>query len=106
MDRMSSDRARLFVLSAPSGAGKTSLLKALGQIDAVGGGELFIAHDTRIGYLAQDPPSAGQRTLYDDLKSVFRLDNPAKGALLQLKSHCFDGFRHGALPEGANISTL
>ncbi|MDE0339690.1 MAG: ABC-F family ATP-binding cassette domain-containing protein [Caldilineaceae bacterium] len=54
-----------------NGAGKTSLLRALGRFDTTVGGELFIAHGTRIGYLSQDPPPAGNRTLFEDLKSVF-----------------------------------
>ena len=58
-------------LVGPNGAGKTSLLKALGRLDTAVSGELFIAQDTGIGYLAQDPPPAGRCTLYDDLKSVF-----------------------------------
>lgn len=58
-------------LVGPNGAGKTSLLKALGRIDTSVSGELFIAQSMRIGYLAQDPPPAGQSTLYEDLKAVF-----------------------------------
>ena len=58
-------------LVGPNGAGKTSLLKALGRIDTSFSGELFVAQDTRIGYLSQDPPPAGNRTLYEDLKDVF-----------------------------------
>ncbi len=58
-------------LVGPNGAGKTSLLKALGRIDTSFSGELFVAQETRIGYLSQDPPPAGKRTLYEDLKDVF-----------------------------------
>ena len=58
-------------LVGPNGAGKTSLLKALGRIDTSFRGELFVAQETRIGYLSQDPPPAGNRTLYQDLKDVF-----------------------------------
>ena len=58
-------------LVGPNGVGKTSLLKALGRLDTSVTGELFIAQETRIGFLAQDPPPADKRTLYDDLKSVF-----------------------------------
>ena len=58
-------------LVGPNGAGKTSLLKALGRLDTGVSGELFIAQETRIGYLAQDPPAPGKRTLYEDLRSVF-----------------------------------
>ena len=58
-------------LVGPNGAGKTSLLKALGRLDTSFSGEIFVAQDTRIGYLSQDPPPAGNRTLYEDLKDVF-----------------------------------
>ncbi len=58
-------------LVGPNGAGKTSLLKALGRIDTSFSGELFVAQETRIGYLSQDPPPAGNQTLYQDLKDVF-----------------------------------
>ena len=58
-------------LVGPNGAGKTSLLKALGRLDTAVSGELFIAQETRIGFLAQDPPPAEKRTLYQDLRSVF-----------------------------------
>ncbi len=54
-----------------NGAGKTSLLKALGKVDTSVSGELSVAQGTSIGYLAQDPPPAGQRTLYEDLRLVF-----------------------------------
>ena len=54
-----------------NGAGKTSLLRALGRVDSSVAGEIFVSQGTRIGYLAQDPPPAGKRTLYEDLKSVF-----------------------------------
>ena len=58
-------------LVGPNGAGKTSLLKVLGRLDTSVTGDLFVAKETGIGYLAQDPPIAGKRTLYDDLKAVF-----------------------------------
>lgn len=54
-----------------NGAGKTSLLRALGRVDTSVAGELSVAQGTSIGYLSQDPPPAGQRTLYEDLKLVF-----------------------------------
>ncbi|MDE0197120.1 MAG: ABC-F family ATP-binding cassette domain-containing protein [Caldilineaceae bacterium] len=54
-----------------NGAGKTSLLRALGRIDASVTGEISVAQGTQTGYLAQDPPPAGQRTLYEDLRLVF-----------------------------------
>ncbi len=65
-----------------NGAGKTSLLRALGRVDTSVSGELSVAQGTSIGYLAQDPPSAGQRTLYEDLRLVFA-DLLAEGEKLQ-----------------------
>ena len=58
-------------LVGQNGVGKTSLLMALGRLDAGAGGELHFAQGTRIGFLSQDPPPAGNRTLFDDLKGVF-----------------------------------
>ena len=58
-------------LVGQNGAGKTSLLMALGRLDAGVGGELHIAQGIRIGFLSQDPPPAGNRTLYEDVKAVF-----------------------------------
>ncbi len=58
-------------LVGQNGAGKTSLLLALGRLDAGVGGELHIAQGIRIGFLSQDPPPAGNRTLYEDVKAVF-----------------------------------
>lgn len=73
-------------LVGQNGAGKTSLLKALGRLDTGAGGELNIAQGTSIGFLSQDPPPAGSRTLYEDLKEVFS-DLMASGEKLrQLES--------------------
>ena len=58
-------------LVGQNGAGKTSLLRALGRIDSSVTGEISVAQGTQTGYLAQDPPPAGQRTLYQDLRLVF-----------------------------------
>lgn len=58
-------------LVGSNGAGKTSLLRALARIDTGYSGELFVARETRIGFLAQDPPPAGSRSPYTELRSVF-----------------------------------
>ncbi len=58
-------------LVGSNGAGKTSLLKALARIDTGFSGDLFVARETRIGFLAQDPPPARGRTPYAELRSVF-----------------------------------
>ena len=58
-------------LVGSNGAGKTSLLRALARIDTGFSGELFVARETRTGFLAQDPPPAGSRSPYTELRSVF-----------------------------------
>ena len=58
-------------LVGSNGAGKTSLLRALARIDSGFSGELFVARETRTGFLAQDPPPAGSRSPYTELRSVF-----------------------------------
>ena len=58
-------------LVGSNGAGKTSLLRALARIDTGFTGDLFVARGTRLGFLAQDPPPAGGRTPFTELKSVF-----------------------------------
>lgn len=58
-------------LVGPNGSGKSSLLKVLARLERDDGGEIYVARETRIGYLPQDPPPAGERTLYEDLHSVF-----------------------------------
>ncbi len=58
-------------LVGSNGAGKTSLLRALARIDTGFTGDLFVARETRVGFLAQDPPPAGGRTPYTELKAVF-----------------------------------
>ncbi|MDE0071166.1 MAG: ABC-F family ATP-binding cassette domain-containing protein [Caldilineaceae bacterium] len=58
-------------LVGSNGAGKTSLLRALARIDTGFTGDLFVARETRVGFLAQDPPPAGGRTPYTELKDVF-----------------------------------
>ena len=58
-------------LVGSNGAGKTSLLRALARIDTGFSGDLFIARETSVGFLAQDPPPARGRTPYAELNSVF-----------------------------------
>ena len=54
-----------------NGSGKTSLLRILAGVEASTAGQIFVAQNVRRGYLPQDPPPAGDQTLYEDLHNVF-----------------------------------
>jgi len=54
-----------------NGSGKTSLLRILAGIEPSTAGEIYVAQNVRRGYLPQDPPPAGDQTLYADLHGVF-----------------------------------
>jgi len=54
-----------------NGSGKTSLLRILAGVESANAGQIFVASSIRRGYLPQDPPPAGDQTLYEDLHSIF-----------------------------------
>jgi len=69
-------------LVGPNGQGKTTLLKLLAGIEQPSAGMISRARGLRVGYLPQDPPPAGGRTLYADLLSIFA-DLQAQAAVLR-----------------------
>ncbi len=69
-------------LVGPNGQGKTTLLKLLAGIEQPSAGVISRARGLRVGYLPQDPPPAGDRTLYADLLTIFA-DLQAQGAVLR-----------------------
>ncbi len=54
-----------------NGSGKTSLLRILAGVEPSTAGDIFVAQNIRRGYLPQDPPPAGDQSLYEDLHSIF-----------------------------------
>ena len=54
-----------------NGSGKTSLLRILAGVESSTAGQIFVAQNIRRGYLPQDPPPAGEQTLYEDLRDIF-----------------------------------
>lgn len=58
-------------LVGPNGEGKTTLLRMLAGMETVSAGQIATKRGLRIGYLPQDPPPAGVRSLWDDVIQVF-----------------------------------
>lgn len=58
-------------LVGPNGQGKTTLLKILAGLEPPSAGTVRRARGLRLGYLPQDPPPPGTRTLYAELLDVF-----------------------------------
>jgi ATP-binding cassette subfamily F protein 3 len=58
-------------LVGPNGEGKTTLLRLLAGLDAPSDGSIARMRGLTVGYLPQDPPPAGEKTLWDDVSSQF-----------------------------------
>lgn len=54
-----------------NGAGKTTLFKILTGEIAADGGEFYLKKDTSLGYLAQNFETNSERTIYEEMLSVF-----------------------------------
>ena len=69
-----------------NGAGKTTLFKVLtGEISA-DGGEFFLRKDASLGYLAQNIQINSDRTIYEELLSVFEKILHTEAALRELEN--------------------
>ncbi len=58
-------------LVGPNGEGKTTLLRILAGLDAPTDGVVQRQRGLTIGYLPQDPPPAGDKTLWQDVSTEF-----------------------------------
>jgi ATP-binding cassette subfamily F protein 3 len=59
-------------LVGPNGHGKTTLLRLLAGLDSPDEGFVQRKRGLTMGYLPQDPPPAGQRTLWEDVAQQFQ----------------------------------
>ena len=69
----------------PNGAGKTTLLRILASAEPATTGNVFRKRGLTVGYLPQDPPSAGEMTLHDAMLTVFVRLREQGAALAELE---------------------
>ena len=90
-----------------NGAGKTTLLRIIMDEYSADSGEVVIAKDRTIGYLAQHQNLSGDNTIYDELLSVKQdiIDLERKIRKLELDMHGREGAELEAVMEAYSKST-
>lgn len=90
-----------------NGAGKTTLLRIIMGEYSADSGEVVIAKDRTIGYLAQHQKLSGDNTIYDELMSVKQdiIDLEHKIRRLELEMHGREGAELEAVMEAYSKST-
>ncbi len=90
-----------------NGAGKTTLLRIIMGEYQADSGEVIIAKDKTIGYLAQHQNLAGDDTIYDELMSVKKdiIELEQKIRRLELEMHSKEGAELEAVMEAYSKST-
>lgn len=69
-----------------NGAGKTTLFRILTGETSADGGELFLKKDITLGYLAQNQKIESDRTIYEEMLSVFREIMEAEAKLREMEN--------------------
>lgn len=90
-----------------NGAGKTTLLRIIMGEYQADSGEVIIAKDRTIGYLAQHQKLSGDNTIYDELLSVKNdiIELEQKIRRLELEMHSKEGVELEAVMEAYSKST-
>lgn len=90
-----------------NGAGKTTLLRIIMGEYQADSGEVIIAKDRTIGYLAQHQKLSGDNTIYDELMSVKKdiIELEQKIHRLELEMHSKEGVELEAVMEAYSKST-
>ncbi|MFD1431271.1 ABC-F family ATP-binding cassette domain-containing protein [Lacticaseibacillus yichunensis] len=82
-------------LVGPNGIGKTTLLEILAGLHAPDGGQVTTGKNVSIGYLAQDSGLDSQRTIFDEMLTIF-------APLIAMEKRMHDMERQIADPTAAN----
>ena len=90
-----------------NGAGKTTLLRIIMGEYQADSGEVIIAKDRTVGYLAQHQKISGDNTIYDELLSVKKdiIELEQKIRRLELEMHSKEGVELEAVMEAYSKST-
>lgn len=90
-----------------NGAGKTTLLRIIMGEYQADSGEVIIAKDRTVGYLAQHQKISGDNTIYDELMSVKKdiIELEQKIRRLELEMHSKEGVELEAVMEAYSKST-
>jgi ATP-binding cassette subfamily F protein 3 len=86
-------------LVGPNGEGKTSLLRVIAGLQAASAGTVHRGRGLRIGFLPQDPPLAGERTVYEEMLSVFESLRAQQAELSRLEEAMADPERRATALE-------
>ena len=86
-------------LVGPNGEGKTSLLRVIAGLQAASAGTVHRGRGLRIGFLPQDPPPAGERTVYEEMLSVFESLRAQQAELSKLEEEMADTERRATALE-------
>lgn len=80
-------------LIGPNGHGKSTLLRLLAGLDTPTAGHIHRARGLRIGWLPQHPDLSGERTLYDEMLTVFADLQAQQAELRELERAMADSAR-------------
>jgi len=87
-------RGDKIALVGRNGTGKTTLLRIIAGLETPTAGRVYRARSLRIGYLPQEAELPSQRTLYDEMLTVFADLQAQQAELRRLEQQMADPARH------------
>jgi ATP-binding cassette subfamily F protein 3 len=92
-------RGDKIALVGPNGTGKTTLLHIIASLDTPTAGRVYRARNLRIGYLPQEADLPSQRTLYEEMLTVFADLQAQQAELRRLEQQMADPTQREAAME-------